>query len=906
MKNIVIGMLAHVDAGKTTLSEAMLYTAGAIRRLGRVDKRDTFLDTDSVERERGITVYSKQAIFEYGDSHITLLDTPGHTDFACEMERTLSVLDMAVLIISGLDGVQNHTRTLAKLLDRYNLPAIFFVNKMDYREARKEELFANIKSRLSGKAVDFTDYYIEGRDRFKLYEEIASNDDDAMDEFLETDSLSFDTLVRLIVERKIFPVLYGSAINNEGVRELLKAINDFTQCKEYSKELALKVIKIDTDKDNNRLTFLKILGGSISNRQEIEYISADGELVREKINQIRQYSGEKYSTLNEADSGLVVAVTGLTKTRAGQGIGAANDNEAPSISPVFSYKLNILDGSNINQVMPKLKQLEEKMPELNIEWDEALGEITISVSGPILIEVLTRRLKDEYGLEVSFGEKRIVYRESISGKVEGIGHFEPLRHYAEVHLILEGQESGSGMNYRCDCPVDRLAKNWQRLIYTHLCEKSHKGVLIGAPLTDVTVTVVSGRAHPKHTEGGDFRQATYRAIRQGLMKAESVLLEPYYDFEISVNQTYLGKVMTELSEMGEYAHFKLDNTGDSNENLALISGRAPAILIDRLRENLINQARGQLFIKTAMAGFYECHNSDEVIAKRGYNACADTRNTPDSVFCKNGSGFVVPWNEVEKYMHCESVLEPELRNAYIDDNDKAEIAHKSSKELSRTVSDEIIGTEEIDAILKSTYYSNSSKSAKNNRYSGQNLKRKIEASSNEDADNAGLVKEKGKVLKTYEKADIAKNEYVKSKRYLLVDGYNILHAWKELDELSKVTFDGARDKLLEILCNYQAMTKYELIAVFDAYRVSGHAEEYFDYNNIHVVFTREAETADRYIERFSYENGEKYDVTVASSDGLEQIIIRGNGCRLMSALDLYEDVERINSDLRENYIKGEV
>ena len=848
MKKLVIGMLAHVDAGKTTLSESILYTSGAIRKLGRVDNKDAFLDNNDYERQRGITIFSKQAVFTYKDLDVTLLDTPGHVDFSAEMERTLWVLDYAVL--------QGHTETLWGLLKRLKVPVFIFVNKMDQQGTDRHRILEQLKNKLSSGCVDF--------DRLD-YEELAVCNEEALEQVLEEGIVDDKLIGNMISQREVFPVIFGSALRLDGVDRLLDIMNKYCEVSENGddkqSDMSARVYKISRDDRGERLTHIKVTGGSLKAKQLIN---------GEKINQIRIYSGEKYTSVNEAVCGSICAITGLEGTYAGQALGRENNDNAPVLSPVLNYKINLPAGTDPLMMLPKLKMIEEEEPQLHIEWNESFKEIHVQVMGPVMIEVLQNIIKERYDCDVTFSEGSIVYKETIADKVEGIGHFEPLRHYAEVHLILEPGEPGSGMKYELDCSEDVLAKNWQRLIYTHLCEKTHKGVLTGSALTDVKITVVAGRAHNKHTEGGDFRQATYRAVRQGLMQADSVLLEPYYDFELKLDRQYIGRAMTDLERMG--AAFTINDTGDE----VSITGNGPVSCLGNYQAEVNAYTKGTGSISLRMSGYRPCHNQDEVIEKTGYDVERDIRNTPDSVFCAHGAGYTVSWDEVPKYAHVDSVLNPKPVSETA--------VPMSSRQSARTVSDEWIGTDEVDRILAETYFSNSH---------GDNERRKL--SKRKSSDQLGQYV-------TSKPSASSKTQKVPGVSYLLVDGYNIIHAWKELEELSKINMDSARDRLLDIMCNYQGMKKCELIVVFDAYRLAGHAEEYMDYHNIHVVYTKEAETADHYIEKFAHENGRKYNVTVATSDGLEQVIIRGAGCLLYSAREFEAEVKAMEEHIRNEYL----
>lgn len=860
-----IGMLAHVDAGKTTLSEAMLFRVGSIRKLGRVDNQDTFLDTGDMERARGITIFSKQAAYSYNGRQYTLLDTPGHVDFSAETERTLWVLDVAVLVISGMDGVQGHTETLWSLLKRLGIPVFIFVNKMDQQGTSRSRIIEQLKNRLSGSCVDFNNLD---------YEEAALCQEEALEQFLESGEVGQELLSRMIMERKIFPVYFGSALKVDGVDELMEGIDKFARTPDYGDIFKAKIYKITRDERGERLTHLKVCGGVLRSKMLI------GD---EKVNQIRVYAGDKFSSINEAVPGTVCAVTGLNETRAGQFIGEDGQDNIPVLEPVLNYRLNLPAGADPVILLSKLRMLEEEEPELQVEWDENFKEIHVSVMGPVLIEVLSNIIKTRFGVDVTFGEGSIVYKETIGNKAYGIGHFEPLRHYAEVHLLLEPGEPGSGMKYQCRCSEDILDKNWQRLVYTHLCEKTHRGVLTGSELTDMVITLVAGRAHPKHTEGGDFRQATYRAVRQGLMQAESVLLEPFYAFSLEVRREYVGRAMTDFERMG--AAFTLQDADGDN---VIITGEGPVSVIGNYQAEVNAYTKGSGRLALKMAGYRPCHNTEEVLEKYGYDPERDTRNSADSVFCAGGSGYVVPWNEVREHAHVEiAVSDTTVAGGQTDKKVKL-----SAKQASRTVSDEWIGTDEVDRILNETYFANSK---------GDNERRKLSKRKADSATGKYVAGGAGGISSVKNPPKPPYYDPAK-KSYLLVDGYNIIHAFKELSELAEINLDSARGRLIDILCNYQAMKGCELIVVFDAYRVAGHDEEFMDYHNIHVVFTKTAETADHYIEKFAHENGKKYNVTVATSDGVEQVIIRGQGCLLISAREFEKEIAAMEEHIRESYL----
>ncbi len=907
---MVIGILAHVDAGKTTLSEAMLYFSGTIRQMGRVDNRDAFLDTYELERSRGITIFSKQAVFTLGGRQITLLDTPGHVDFSAEMERTLQVLDVAVLVINGMDGVQGHTLTLWRLLKKYSIPVFIFVNKMDQAGTDKEALLKDIKGRLNGECIDFTEK-LSGGDEREFYENIAVAEEEMLDIFLEQGKIAEEEIRRLIAERKIFPCFFGSALKAVGIDEFLLGLQTYTREKEYPEEFGAKVFKISRDNQGNRLTFLKVTGGKLRARAVITG-GREGSLWEEKVNQLRIYSGEKYTQAEEAGAGTVCAVTGLNYTRPGEGLGMEMESFLPVLEPVLTYKIELPPECDAALFLPKLRQLEEEEPQLHLVWDETVKEIQAKIMGEVQTEILKSLILERFGVNVTFGAGNIVYKETISRAAEGVGHFEPLRHYAEVHLLLEPGEAGSGLVFSSDCSEDVLERNWQRLVLTHLEEKEHKGVLTGAPITDMKITLIGGKAHQKHTEGGDFRQASYRAVRQGLMEAESVLLEPYYDFRLEVPGKMLGRAMADLEKRG--ASF---SAPDLEEETAVLTGFAPvASMQDYPREvTAYTKGYGKLFC--TLRGYEPCHNEEEIIERSGYVAQRDTENPAGSIFCAHGAGFFVEWDEVKDYMHVESCFSnkkyggaennfnawaqegeyglPLARNEReVEGENSGFLQRKRRKEVSEEEAGKWLGTEEVDAILEKALYAN--KSGKRGPGKGKPGNRK----------NANAVSETriygGQEADENEKyRKLAQKPEKKKERYLLVDGYNIIFAWDELKELAKVSIDGARGRLMDILCNYQGIRKCHLILVFDAYRVQGHDTEIFDFHNIHVVYTKEAETADQYIEKFAYEHGNKDEVTVATSDGLEQIIIRGKGCALYSARELKEEIERASEEIQRAY-----
>lgn len=844
MGKIVVGILAHVDAGKTTLSEGMLYTSGAIRTMGRVDNRDAFLDTYALERERGITIFSKQAVFPLGTTQVTLLDTPGHVDFSPEMERTLQVLDYAILVISGADGVQGHTRTLWNLLKRYEIPTFVFVNKMDQAGTDAEVLLQELKTVLEEGCVNFS----AKRDA-AFYEEAAVCSEDALEEFLETGRLKKETLQELFLERQLFPCFFGSALRLEGVKEFVEQMQELIKVPAYSETFGAKVFKIARDEAGNRLTYLKITGGSLKVKAVIE---------GQKVNQIRIYSGEKYEAVNEVEAGSICAVTGLSDTYPGEGLGAEQGTYLPVLEPVLNYQVIPMEGDDPILLLPKLRELEEEEPQLHIVWEEALQEIHVQLMGEVQLEVLKTLIYERFGVEVEFGQGNILYKETIQNTVEGVGHFEPLRHYAEVHLLLEPGEPGSGVQCMSVCSEDLLDRNWQRLILTHLMETEHRGVLTGAPITDIRITLVSGKAHLKHTEGGDFRQAVYRAVRQGLKQADSVLLEPYYEYRLELPSENVGRAMTDIERM--HGTFGLPQT---EADRTILTGMAPVSTMRDYQKEVHAYTRGNGTLQCTLKGYAPCHNTEEVLAATGYDSERDTLHPTGSVFCAHGAGFLVPWYEVKEYMHLPSIMQEKPS----DSSEEKQTAYRVSKET-----DAWIDTEEVDRIIAQSV--------------GANKKQK--------------TLPKKKVPEYYKSTSKPKKQEVREE-YLLVDGYNVIFAWEDLKDLAQVSIDGARGKLLDVLCDYQGMKKCNLIVVFDAYRVQGHKTEISTYHNIHVVFTKEAETADQYIEKFAHENGKKYNVTVATSDGLEQIIIRGQGCRLLSARELKDEIERTKKTLFEEH-----
>lgn len=852
----VIGILAHVDAGKTTLSEALLYNAGITKALGRVDKGNAYLDTDELEKQRGITIFSKQAEFIWKDLEVTLVDTPGHVDFSAEMERTLQILDYAILVISASNGVQSHTRTLWELLKMYKVPTIIFVNKMDMPDTDKALLLSELKSKLDDSCIDFTDIQ-----EVMSNEEVAMTNESLMEEFLSCGKIDIEDIKRGISDREIFPCHFGSALKNDKIIDLLDGLNTYIDEKKYPDKFSAKVYKINRDSQGNRLTYIKVTGGVL----RVKDIIDDSE---EKINQIRIYSGDKYRTANEIYSGEVCAVTGLTKTYSGENLGIENDNNDVILEPVLMYRVVLPQEIDAAMMLPKLKQLEEEDPTLAIKWNEDLKEIQVCLMGEVQIEILKKLVLDRFKVAIEFDQGNVVYKETISNTVEGVGHFEPLRHYAEVHLRLEPGEIGSGLTFETECSEEILAKNWQRLILTHLQEREHKGVLTGSGITDMKITLVSGRAHLKHTEGGDFRQATYRAVRQGLKMAQSVLLEPYYDFRLEIPTEMLGRAMTDI----ERIYGKI-NPPENYGEYSVITGYAPVVTMRKYREDIAAYTKGQGKITCILKGYLPCHNQEEIVEAYGYDSEADTFNPTGSVFCAHGAGFYVSYDKVYEYMHIG--LENQLDKEYV---------YNDNNIVSGEYKEEWIGIDEVDAIINQTYNANK-------KSEGENKRNNWKKSRNEQ-DYFDYKGSKSVNSETREK-------------YLLVDGYNVIFAWDDLKELAAVNIDGARGKLMDILCNYQAICKCELIVVFDAYRVKGHDTEISDYHNIHVVFTKEAETADQYIEKFAHQNGRKYNVTVATSDGLEQIIIRGQGCNLISSRELKEEIDRASKDIMQKFQNGD-
>ena len=909
MSKTVLGILAHVDAGKTTLSESILYLTGSIRKLGRVDNKDAFLDTYSLERERGITIFSKQAEIVMRGRSYTLLDTPGHVDFSAEMERTLQVLDYAVLVISGADGVQGHTQTLWRLLARYEVPTFIFVNKMDQNGTDRRALMEEIRQRLGDSCIDFSEE-ADARN-----ENLAMCDEKVLEAYLEKGTVTDEQVRRMITGRKVFPCFFGSALKLTGVQELLDGIAKWTEEKQYPETFGARVFKIARDAQGGRLTYMKITGGSlkvkaqlrgpIRRRQEAGGEAEDtlsgkdtsaGEW-EEKVNQIRIYNGTKFETVDAASAGTVCAVTGLPQTQAGDGLGAEAEQVVPLLEPVLTYRVELPEGSDLHKVLHQLRQLEEEEPELHIVWDDISGQVLVQLMGEIQTEILQQMIHERFGLEVKFGTGQIVYKETIAAPVEGVGHFEPLRHYAEVHLLMEPLEAGSGLVFDTVCSENMLDRNWQRLILTHLEEKVHRGVLMGAPITDMRITLIAGRAHQKHTEGGDFRQATYRAVRQGLQKAESVLLEPYYRFRLELPQRLVGHAMTDIEKMS--GRFEL---GENEGETAVLTGMAPVSEMREYQKDVAAYTGGTGRLFCTMAGYYPCHNTEEVLVASAYDPERDLANPTGSVFCAHGAGFVVPWYEVEDYMHLEGAgLDGETAGA---EDEDAVMTAKAKAARSRSIAPSLADDKELEAIFVRTYGEiKRRKPQKERTFRGADTSYS-EVSGSSGKLTGGLSDSSGKgSWRGEKKQQENRRQATAQESYLLVDGYNIIFAWEDLHELSEHSMDAARNKLMETLSNYQDYTSQRVILVFDAYKVEGFPGEVTKWHNIDVVFTKEAETADQYIEKTAHAIGRKYKVTVATSDGLEQVIIRSQGCLLMSARELRQEIERIKVEIRREHLE---
>ena len=869
MGHIVFGILAQVDAGKTTLSESLLLSAGVLKKAGRVDKKDAFLDNYELERERGITIFSKQAEFQAFGKDFTLLDTPGHVDFSVEMERVLSVLDVAVLVISASAGVQSQVSAIWKLLKHYDIPAFIFVNKMDQPDTSKEKILIELEEKLDSNIIDYADAGSDKAEYDRFIEEVSLTDEMVLEAYMETGSVDFTDIQNLVRNRKLFPVFFGSALKYEGVDEFLKSFAALIIPPVYGNEFAARVFKIARDDTGNRLTYMKLMGGSLSVREMI------GD---EKVTGIRIYSGEKYESRDRVEAGEVCVVTGLKGTKAGKGRGWLSGTEIGSVlKQVMSYKVELPEDEPAHVFLPKIREISEEIPELSVKYSEEKKEITISLMGEVQTEVLKHLIKERYNVDIGFGEGHTLYKETIAETVYGVGHFEPLRHYAEVELRLEPAERGSGLSFASEVSEDELSLNYQRLILSHLEEKEYKGVLTGSPITDMKITLVAGRAHLKHTEGGDFRQATYRAVRQGLMQACSVLLEPVYEFKLEVPEEAIGRAMTDIG--------KMNGSFSSPENIsgkAVLIGKVPVSEVKNYALELRAYTKGEGILTLTPSDYEVCHNAEEVIEATGYYPEADIENTADSVFCSHGAGFVVPWNEVINYMHL-----PYFGDTKEEESEEEAFLRYANRLPSQVGSDRgevFLGTDEIDSILKSAVSSNKKKEEESarNRWKGRGR-----------TDECPEVSTNTKRVKS----SIGKDDY------LLVDGYNIIFAWQELKELADINIDSARDKLIEKLANYQGYRGCKLILVFDAYKVRGGKENVIKQGDMWIVYTKEAETADRYIAKASLELTGKGLVRVATSDALIQMIIFGSGAVRTSARELEAEVKYVEGQISEKLEK---
>ena len=937
MENLAVGIMAHVDAGKTTLTEAILYKRGVLRKLGRVDHKDAFLDHYDLERKRGITIFSKQAVLDLDGRRITLVDTPGHTDFSGETERTLQILDYAILVISGPEGVQGHTKTLWKMLEAYHIPVIIFVNKMDREDLDRDHIMTVLKGELSDGCIDFSAYVVEeeeveadaGTDSKKdseidfrndsgadFMEELAMTDEKVFDYYMEHNEVTESEICRLIRERKAYPVYFGSALKLRGIDHFLTGISKLMEVPRHSEDFGARVYKISRDDRGERLTFLKITGGSLKVRS-----LPDG---RNKINQIRIYSGAGYETVLEAEAGTVCAVTGLEGSYAGQGLGFEEDWNRSMLQPVLHYQLLLPEGTDAAKIMKDLQSLEEEEPLLHVAWNSSSAQIHVQLMGDVQIEVLKSLIKDRFGLDVEFGPGSIVYKETLLASVIGVGHYEPLRHYAEVHVRMDPLPVGSGMEYASECSEDVLDRNWQRLILTHFQEKEHLGVLTGSPLTDLRLTLTTGRAHLKHTEGGDFRQATYRAIRQGLMKGRSGLLEPWYDFRLEIPASETGRGMADIQKRyGTFSGPELDESGER----AVLTGKAPAATMNGYQVEVLSYTKGTGRLTLTFRGYEACHNEEEVIERIGYDCQADADNPSSSVFCSHGAGFLVPWDQVEDYMHLKDGKGEDDFPDQDGDMQGDLLGGASSPGSHRSGSADRSGTKgagarsglspENDPAFRAIYEREFGKGReKEDRYSGYRSKtKKPKADLSDEKGKAkgmksyGASPKKGSLPGSKSGNDSAasgqssdsgrrKKPAFEKKDYLLVDGYNVIFAWEELKGMAEDNLDGARAKLAEILSNYQGFTGCTVILVFDAYKVKGGKGEVYKYHNIYIVYTKEAETADQYIEKTTHEIGRKHNVTVATSDGVEQVIVMGQGAARMSSRDLHEEIERVETEIR--------
>lgn len=868
MKNLTVGILAHVDAGKTTLSESMLYESGSIRKLGRVDHGDAFLDTHELEKSRGITIFSKQAVFDLGEKRITLLDTPGHVDFSAEMERTLGVLDYAILVINGADGVQGHTRTLWNLLKQYQIPTFLFVNKMDQTGVEREKVLADLQRRLSDACIPFDN---EDTEKEEFLDQLSMCDETAMDEYLETEMISEETKIQMIAARSVFPCYFGSALKMQGVREFLQGLERLTKTS-YEKEVEEKpfgarVYKISRDAQGARLTHLKVTSGVLKVKELLHGENVAHEAWGEKVNQIRLYSGEKYEMTSEVEAGMICAVTGLTQTFCGEGLGCETHADTPVLEPVLNYQILFPKEIDAHTMLRNLRILEEEDPMLRIVWKEELAEIHAQLMGEVQVDVLKTLVKNRFGVDIELGTGSIVYKETIQKTVEGVGHYEPLRHYAEVHLLLEPGERGSGMVFDTDCSEDLLDKNWQRLILTHLYEKEHRGVLTGSVITDMKITLLAGRAHLKHTEGGDFRQSTYRAVRQGLMQADSILLEPYYEFRLEIPQEMVGRALTDIQRMsGEFT------PPETEDDMAIITGSAPVAAMRDYQMEVTTYTKGRGRLSCIFQGYDVCHDAEQVQEAIDYDAERDQENPTGSVFCTHGAGFYVPWNEVPEYMHIES----QLKKRQNQEEDKRENLNERrtgtkfvGKEAAQVPSWNAKEEKELEEIFIRTY---------------GKVERKLSSSASV-------------YTATSKKKSTKKDEQVQE--FLLVDGYNVIFAWDDLKELANVNIAAARNKLMDALCNYQGFKKCTVILVFDAYKVESELHEVMRYHNIHVVYTKQAETADQYIEKVVHSIAKKYHVTVVTSDGVEQVVTLGQGGTLISSREFEVEMEIVKRQIRE-------
>lgn len=863
MKNITIGIIAHVDSGKTTLSEALLYQTGTIRSFGRVDKGTSFLDNNELERKRGITIYSKQARFAWRDTQFTLIDTPGHADFSAELERSLQVLDYAVLIISAIDGIKGQTQTVWRMLAEYNIPAFVFFNKMDQSGADPVVLWNTFRKAFTSDIADFT-----AKRTDEIYDQIAMCSEAAMNSYLENGSIDDNTIADLIESRKLFPCFFGSALKQNGVTQLLDVLDKYTKVKGYPSEFGARVYKILRDSDGSRVTMMKITGGVLKARA----VLPDGAN-ESKINQIRFYNGARFITRDEAEAGEICAVTGLKESYAGQGFGIESGKTMPLMIPILSYRVVLPQGDDPVKALPAFKTIEEETPELSVSWDEDRKEISVSVMGEVQLEILTAILRERYNIEAAFDTGEVMYKETIAGPAVGVGHFEPLRHYAEVHLLLEPLPTGSGLQFASRVSSDMLVKNWQNLIMTHLTEKTHKGVLTGSPITDMKITLIAGKAHTKHTEGGDFRQAVYRAVRQGLMMAENVLLEPYYRFTLEIPAAGIGRALNDLDRLNAaFSAPELDSSGET----AVITGRGAVSLLKDYPKEISAYTQGMGHITFANDGYDICHNADEVIIGKGYDPQADIRNTPDSVFCSHGSGVIVPYDEVYDHMH----LSLDGR----EDNDPDESERIPARAKERDIN---LGTDEIDAIIARVSMSNSRDKKKPGTWKKRFGEREETGYASTQA--AGNQVKKVHVF-PIEEADC-----------VIVDGYNVIFAWPELSELARENLDSARDALIDVLSSFQSMIAGRVLAVFDAYRVKNHIAERMVLQDVQIIYTGEDETADQFIEKYTNSQGKKSKIAVVTSDGLEQIIIRGQGCMLISSREFRNLVDRLRSQMIERF-----